>query len=215
MSIKVIILSALIVVSQSLFSQAKFQDSVFLMNGHLFNARVIDTLPGVITVSTSEKADKKIQYEPDQLYMVKFRNGFKRYYYVQDTTIDNYFTRGEMWMYMKGERDARKGFKARGSLIGAGIMGLLGGMTGTFWGPLAPYGFMALSGIPKVKIKHSTVSDLSNLQSDAYILGYERVARQKRKTKSIISGTVGLLVGYGFYALFYNLYPESVNAGGL
>jgi hypothetical protein len=145
--------------------------------------------------------------------MVKFSNGYKRYFYIQDSTINNWFTRDEMWMYMKGENDARKGFRARGCLIGAGITGLLGGMTGTIWGPIAPYTYMALSGIPKIRIRHSTISNPRYVESDAYILGYERVARQRRKLRSLVGGTIGLALGYGFYALFHNSYPETVDIG--
>lgn len=184
------------------------------MNGHQIAAKVIDTLPGMVNaISGEEKSNKKLQYEWDQLYMIKFAKGFKRYYYSKDTTINNWFTRSEMWMYMKGERDARKGFKARGALYGSAVVGLFGGMTGTFWAPVLPYGFMALSGLPKIRIKHSTVSNEVYLKSEPYILGYERVARQKLKTKSLLGGTIGLILGYTVYALFHESYPESTNVG--
>lgn len=189
------------------------KDSIYLMNGQMVHEKVLDTLLGAVTIIDPKKADKKIHYEHDQLYMVRFSNGDKRYYYKQDTTIGNWFTRDEMWMYMKGEVDARKGFKARGAMIGGGIAGIVGGMTGTLWGPVAPYGFMALSGITKVRIRHNTVSNPIYLESDAYILGYERVARQKRKIKSLIGGTIGLGIGYGLYALLHSYYPETINVG--
>src|SRR5690606_14961434 len=113
--------------------------------------------------------------------------------------LNNWLTREEMSLYMQGERDARKGFKAKGAIIGSVSAGIIGGMTGSFWGPIAPYGFMALSGLPRVKIKKSTVSDTTFLKSDAYLLGYERVARQRLKTRSLIGGTAGLIVGYVLY----------------
>lgn len=188
-------------------------DTVFLLNGHIVGQKVLDTLLGAITIADLKKPGKNIHYELDQLYMVKFTGGMRRYYYQQDSTIYNYFTRDEMWMFMKGERDARKGFKARGSLIGAGIAGLLGGMTGTFWAPVAPYGYMACVGIPKVRIRANTVSNPAYIDSDGYILGYERVARHKRRIQAIIGGTVGLAVGYAFYGLFHQYYPETVNIG--
>lgn len=189
------------------------QDTIYLMNGQIVGEKVLDTLLGAVTILDSKRPEKKIHYEPDQLYMVRFANGDKRFYYMQDTTIGNWFTRDEMWMYMKGEVDARKGFKARGAMLGGGIAGLIGGMTGTLWGPVAPYGFMAFSGITKVRIRHGTVSDPRFLESDAYILGYERVARQKRKIKSLIGGTIGLGLGYGLYALLHSHYPENINIG--
>ncbi len=198
---------------QSVSSQTTVQDTIYLMNGQVVGEKIIDTLLGAITIVNPKKPSKKIHYEWDQLFMVRFANGDKRYYYTQDTTVSNWFTRDEMWMYMKGENDARRGFKARGAMIGAGIAGIIGGMSGTFWGPIAPYGYMALSGIPKVKIKHNTISNPAYVESDAYILGYERVARQRRKIKSVIGGTVGLAIGYGIYALFHSSYPENINVG--
>lgn len=189
------------------------QDTIFLMNGHVVGEKIIDTVLGAVTITNPKKPTRKIHYELDQLYMVKFSNGYKRYYYQQDSLKSNWFTRDEMWMFMKGEVDARKGFKARGAFIGAGIIGIIGGMSGTFWAPVAPYGFMALSGITKIRIRHSTVSDPRYIDSDAYILGYERVARHKRRIQSIIGGTIGLAIGYGIYAAFHKSYPETINVG--
>ena len=200
--------------SHTYFSQTVIvQDTIYLMNGQVVGEKVIDTLLGAVTINNSKKSSRKINYELDQLYMVRYANGIKRYYYEQDTLNGNWFTRDEMWMYMKGENDARKGFKARGALIGSGIAGIIGGMTGTFYAPLLPYGYMALSGLPKIRIRGNTISNPVYVESDAYILGYERVARQRRKIKSIIGGTIGLAVGYGLYFLLHKHYPEKVNIG--
>ncbi len=197
----------------SSFSQSKAQDTIYLMNGIVVGEKIIDTVLGAVTIADPKKPSKKIHYELEQLYMVQFADGFKRYYYVQDTAMNNWFTRDEMWMYMKGENDAHRGFKARGSLIGAGIAGLLGGLTGTFFAPIAPYGYMALSGIPKVRIRAETISNPTYVESDAYILGYERVARQKRKIRSIFGGAIGLVIGYSVYALCHQYYPENIDFG--
>lgn len=199
--------------SEFSFSQKPVQDTIYLMNGQVVGEKIIDTILGAVTIINPKKPDKKIHYEWDQLFMIRFANGDKRYYYQQDSTLSNWFTRDEMWMYMKGENDARRGFKARGAMIGAGIAGIIGGMSGTFWGPIAPYGFMALSGLPKIRIKHNTISNPSYVESDAYILGYERVARQRRRIKSVIGGTIGLVIGYSFYGLFHSQYPETINVG--
>jgi len=195
---------------QTVSPQTKVQDTIYLMNGQVVGEKVIDTILGAITIINPKKTNKKIHYEWDQIFMVRYANGDKRYYYQQDSLLSNWFSRDEMWMYMKGENDARKGFKAKGAMIGAGIAGIVGGMTGTFWGPIAPYGFMALSGLPKIKIKHNTISNPAYVESDAYILGYERVARQRRKIKSVIGGTVGLIIGYTFYGLFHSRIPKTL-----
>lgn len=194
-------------------SQTTAQDTIYLMNGQVVPEKIVDTLLGAVTIMNPKKPTHKINYELDQLYMVRFADGYKRFYYQQDSLKSNWFTRDEMWMYMKGEVDARKGFKARGSLIGAGVAGIIGGMTGTFWAPLLPYGYMASVGIPKVRIRHETVSNPNYIESDAYILGYERVARHKRRIQAVIGGTIGLAVGFGLYGLLHSYYPEKINIG--
>ena len=197
----------------SIVSQNKDQDTLYLLNGQVVGEKVLDTLLGAITIANTKKPGQNIHFELDQLYMVRFAGGTKRFYYSQDTAIYNWFSRDEMWMYMKGQVDARRGFKARGSLIGAGIAGLIGGMSGTFFAPIAPYGYMALVGLPKVRIRHNTVSNPVYIESDHYISGYERVARHKRRIQAIIGGTIGLALGYTIYGLFHQSYPETVNIG--
>lgn len=179
--------------------KAQTKDTIFLMNGNIVAEKVTDTLIGAVTILNPEKPTEKLHYEYDEIYCVKYGNGFTDYYYSQDTLKGNYFTRDEMRYYMYGERDARKGFKARGSLIGAGIVGLASGGLGLFFAPVFPYGYMALSGIPKVRIRHSTISNPNYIEQDAYILGYERVSRTKRRIQAIIGGTIGLAAGYGLY----------------
>ncbi|WP_317899169.1 hypothetical protein [Aurantibacillus circumpalustris] len=209
---KLFIVLVLLFFSRPSYSQ-KAQDTIFLMNGIVIAKQVIDTTFNTVTIMNPKKHLQKIHYEMNQLYMVKFADGYKRYYYVQDPSIYNEFTRDEMWLFMKGESDARKGFKARGALTTSIFIGFAAGATGTFFAPIAPFGFMALSGVTKVKIKHNTVSNPRYIEDDAYILGYERVARQKRKTKSLIGGTIGLALGYAFYAIFNDKYPENGNIG--
>lgn len=196
------------------FLQCQAQrDTVFLMNGHIFGAQVLDSSGGMLKVISSLQPTKQLVYTVEQLYKVRYANGKQRYYYEQDSIIGNWLSREDMWLYMKGEQDARKGFKARGAIIGATCAGLIGGMSGTFWGPIAPYGFMALSGIPKIRIRHKTVSDLNLLKTKAYVMGYERVARQKMKLKTLLAGTIGLAAGYGIYAVANSYYPETINIG--
>ena len=183
----------------ALNSNAQNKDTIFLMNGNIVSGKIIDTLIGAVSIVNPEKNNEKLHYEYDDIYNIKYNNGAIKYYYSQDTLHNNYFTRDEMQYYIYGERDARKGFKARGSLIGAGAVGLVSGGLGIFFAPVFPYGYMALSGIPKVRIKHNTISNPAYIDQDAYILGYERVSRSKRRIQALIGGTIGLAVGYGLY----------------
>ena len=183
----------------SISIKAQNKDTILLMNGNIVVEKVIDTLIGAVTIVNPAKVTEKLHYEYDDIYCVKYASGFTDYYYTQDTMKGNYFTREEMKYYMYGERDARKGFKAPGSLIGAGLLGLASGGLGIFFAPIFPYSYMALSGITKVRIRHSTISNPNYIDQDAYILGYERVSRSRRRIKALIGVTIGLAAGYGLY----------------
>ena len=180
-------------------AKAQNKDTILLMNGNVVVEKVLDTLIGAVTIVNPANTAEKLHYEYDDIYCVKYAVGFTDYYYSQDTMKGNYFTRDEMLYYIYGERDARKGFKAPGALIGAGAVGLVSGGLGLFFAPIFPYGYMALTGVPKVRIRHSTISNPNYIEHDAYILGYERVSRSRRRIKALIGGTIGLAAGYGLY----------------
>lgn len=206
-----LLLACLFAASFRGFSQQQ-QDTIILMNGQIVGEHVIDTLLGAVTIMDPKKPDHKIHYEYDELYCVKYANGFTDYYYFQDTLKGNWFTRDEMYMYIKGERDARRGFKPKGALWGSFSAGVVGGASGTFFGPLLPYGYLALVGVPKVRIRAESVSNPNDVDSDAYLLGYERVARGKRRIRALIGGTAGLVVGYGAYFGVLKNYFDSANS---
>lgn len=182
------------------------------MNGQVVVQQVIDTLLGAVTIIDPKKPEHKIHYEYDELYCVKYAAGYNDYYYFQDTMKGNWFTRDEMLMYIRGERDARKGFKPKGALWGSFAAGVIGGASGTFFGPLLPYGYLALVGLPKVRIRSESISNPNYVDSDAYLLGYERVARGRRRIHSLIGGTAGLVVGYGLYFAALKNYFDSANS---
>ncbi len=210
-SIKQLFIIFLLVFAISSNCKAQAKDTLLLMNGQFVVEKVTDTLIGAVTILDPEDNSKKLHYEYDEIYAVHYGSGLKDYYYYQDTIKGNYFTRDEMQYYIYGERDARKGFKARGSFIGAGITGLVSGGLGLFFAPVFPFGYMGLSGIPKVRIKHNTISNPNYIEHDAYILGYERVARSKRKIQAVLGGSIGLAIGYGLYfSVIKNNYPATI-----
>lgn len=189
------------------FSQQRAADSLFLMNGRIVVAPVIDTLLGAATFVDPQDTSKRSHVENDQLFAIKYHDGTVSYYYKQDT-ISNWFSRDEMWLFMQGERDARKGFKPKGSLFGSMACGIAGGLTGSLLGPIPAVAYTSLVGLPKVRIRHNTVSDIRLLDHDAYILGYEREARAKRRIWALIGSGVGMLVGYSTYFVWLKHEPN-------
>ena len=178
-------------------SQNGLKDSLFLTDGSIYASKVTDTLLKAATIVDPKDSTKRINVEDEDLYSIKYASGKTVFYYKQDSLTDNWMTRDEMLFYMQGERDSRKGFNPKGSLYGSFVAGIAGGVTGSLLGPVVPFTYMALSGIPKVRIRHETVTNPYALDHDAYILGYERHARSRRRIKCLLGGGLGYLVGIG------------------
>ena len=167
-----------------------------MLNGGIMVGTVIDTLNGVTTLKNPKDSTKNIIVENDRIFSITNASG-ESIMYVYDTLIGNEFTIDEMRYFILGEQDAEKGFKAKGAFWGNMLIGAAGGVTGSFLCPLPVFAFTAASGLPRVNIKHKTVTNPECLKHDTYIMGYERVARKKRKISSLIGGVIGLAVGVG------------------
>jgi hypothetical protein len=176
------------------------KDTVLLMNGDVVICTVIDTTGGITSIKNPKNPKKNITVENDRIFSIKSPSG-ERMIYSYDTIIGNEFTIDEMRYFIYGEQDADHKYKANGSLIIGAAVGLLSGVTGSFLCPVPPFAFAALSGVTKVKIKKETVSNPDFLNQDPYLMGYERVAKKKRKLKSLIGGGIGLVVGLGTYGV--------------
>lgn len=174
----------------------KGKDTILLLNGGIVIGTVVDTLNGVTTIKSKKDSTKNDIIENDRIFSITNANG-ESIMYVYDTILGNEFTVDEMRYFILGEQDAERGFKAKGAFWGNMVLGAAGGVTGSFLCLIPPFGFTALSGLPRVKVKSSSVSNVDCIKHDTYIMGYERVARKKRKISSLIGGGIGLGVGIG------------------
>lgn len=199
---KRILLSVLLIVvcKSALFSQAG--DTIFYMNGNIVVGKVIDTLLGAVTFRDPADSSKKVHVEDQAIFAVRYGNGALKYYYTQDTTQGNWFTREEMWYFMQGERDARKNYKSPGAFIGGVVTGIAGGAAGALWAPVVPFAFMGVTELTKVRIRHKWVSGPYLLSQDAYILGFQREALTKRRLTVLKGGGIGLAIGFTAFFLY-------------
>lgn len=192
-----IICLALTMLSKNTFSQ-KGKDTILMLNGGVVIGNVVDTLNGITTIKNPKDSTKNDVIENDRIFSITNANG-ESIMYVYDTLIGNEFTIDEMRYFILGEQDAEKGFKAKGAFWGNMLLGAAGGVTGSFLCPIPPFTFTALSGAPRVKVKASSVSKIDYVKHDTYIMGYERVARKKRKIGSLVGGGIGMGVGLGTF----------------
>ncbi|MDQ3049233.1 MAG: hypothetical protein M3R27_16930 [Bacteroidota bacterium] len=192
----------------SAFSQAG-KDTILLLNGNVVITNVIDTTDGITNFKDPKNEKKNFTIENDRIFSITDSAG-EHIMYVYDTILGNEFTIDEMRYFIRGEQDAEKGFKANGALITGMIIGAASGVTGSILCPIPPFGFAILAGLPKVKIKANTVTNKEDLKQDTYLMGYERVARKKRKLKSLIGGGIGLGIGLGTFFILQSTGKELI-----
>ncbi len=193
----IVISLVLILLVKSGFTQTG-KDTILMQNGGIMIGAVIDTLNGLTSVKNPKDSTKNIIIENDRIFSITNSSG-ESIMYVYDTILGNEFTIDEMRYFIRGEQDAEKGFKARGAFWGNMLLGAAGGVTGSFLCPIPVFAFTAASGLPRVKVKSSTVSNIDYIKHDTYIMGYERVARKKRKISSLAGGAIGIGAGLGTF----------------
>lgn len=178
------------------FSQER-KDTILLQNGDILTGKITEMGVDHFTIKESEKT-RGYTVDNDRIFSYINVDG-EHFLYVYDTMNGNDLTVAEMRYYMKGERDGKKGFKARPAFYTNMLIGAASGLSGSFFFPVPPFTFAILVGIPKVKIRKNTVSNLDDLNHPPYIMGYERMARKNRKIQSLIGGGIGLAAGLGAF----------------
>lgn len=191
-----LLITCLIGITTTKVTAQDTKDTILLLNGTEIVTLVYDTTFGLVRYKNPNPAKDPIEIESTDIFSIRNAKG-ESIFYVYDSAGDNNITIDEMRYYIKGEQDAQKGFKPHGAFWTNVLIGAASGATGVFYCPIPPFAFTALTGVTKVKIKHSTVSNLDYLKHDTYIMGYEHVARAKRKTKSLLGGGFGLVGGIG------------------
>lgn len=175
-----------------------YNDTVVMMNGEVIPCLITDsTLYGAkIKVKNTKGKTHDVLIEGERIFSLKFQNGREKILYKKDATEDDTFTVEEARLFIIGERDAKKGFRTLPVDIGGFVVGVAAGSVGNMLSLVPPFAYSGLMLVPKVRIKHKTVSDMNYLKNDAYILGYERVARKKKAINSFKSGMAGVAVGF-------------------
>lgn len=176
------------------------KDTVLLLTGGILTGVISEITPTTLTIKDSESMTHGSIIETDRIFSYTNKTGEHILYYI-DSSAGNEFTIAEMRYFIRGEQDGKKGFKARPAFYTNMIIGIAGGMSGTFFFPIPAFMFATLVGIPKVKIKKNTVTYPGDLNHPTYVMGYERMARRNRKIQSLIGGGIGLVAGLGTFLI--------------
>jgi hypothetical protein len=184
------------------------QDTILLMSGHTIDAKVL----GQSTLEVrylEEKNNGKIleRAEPtENVFSVKDSLGQERIWYFHDTVFGNDLTIDQMRWFIKGEQDARKGYKPLWPVLGGFVVGA--GATIAFnleVNSLAiPPLYAATMALPRVHVTRGSITDPLMEGDEFYAMGYAKVGRSKRVVRSLIATFAGVAVGLAVRQLIIN-----------
>ncbi len=188
-----------------LVGQVTALDTVYLMSGKTVTGVVKDTSNQKLKILIPKKNNEfKADFIDQELvFSVKYKTGQEAVFYKQDTLFGNYYTPNEVRYYLQGERDARKSYHCRGWIAGAFVVGFASGTFRNAVMLIPPFAYSGISVGFRVKIRPGSVSNPDYLKYDTYLMGYEKVARQQRVMRTLLSGAIGFVAGFATTTVIY------------
>lgn len=174
------------------------QDRILLMNGQELNVRVLGQSTLEIRFIQEVRDRQRQVAEPtEDVFSVTDSTGKETVWYFHDPAFGNDLTVDEMRWFIKGERDARIGYRPTvpvlgGFLLGAGLVIGLDLEVNSLFIPPVYAGLMAW---PRVHVTPGSVRDPLMEGDDHYAAGYSVVGRPKRVVRSLWSTAAGVAVG--------------------
>lgn len=184
----------------SVVSYAQEQQKILLMTGKEIEGRVTgqDSAYLYYDLFKSNGSFKPKKLDIERVFSINRGDVEERVIYTMDTAVGNYFTVDEMRYYIKGEQDAMRFYKANwvitaGAPVTAGLGFVLSGTVLAF---AVPFTYLVTTGIPKYNVERNNPASANLMAQPAYILGYERTARNKRLFKALSVGLLGTAIGF-------------------
>jgi hypothetical protein len=168
------------------------------MNGQEIHGKVLGQSTLEVRYQEKHKDSLLKRSEPtESVFSVTDSLGQEKVWYFYDPAFGNDLTVDQMRWYIKGEQDARIGYKPRaavwgGFLLGAGLVIALDLEVNSLLIPPAYAGLMAW---PRVHVTPGSVRDPLMEGDNYYATGYSAVGRPKRVVRSLMSTTAGIIVG--------------------
>lgn len=205
--LKPLLLAVLLVFLPSLAAFGQAKDRILLMGGQTIDAQVIGQSTLEIRYLTETRKGLRERREPtESVFSVTDTLGRERIWYFFDTVFGNDMTVDQMRWFIKGEQDARKGYKPIWPMVGGFVTGagLTIGLNLEVNSLLIPPLFAASMALPRVHVTRGSITD-PLMEGDAYYAyGYAKVGRTKRVINTLISTAAGVLVGIAVRQLIIN-----------
>lgn len=188
-------------------SMAQTQDRILLMNGQVIQGKVLGQSTLEIRYLTESRKGLRERAEPtESVFSVTDTLGRERIWYFYDTVFGNDMTVDQMRWFIKGEQDARKGYKPTWAMVGGFVTGagLTIGLDLEVNSLLVPPLFAASMTLPRVHVTRGSITDPLMDGDEHYAYGYAKVGRTKRVINSLISTAAGVVVGIAVRQLIIN-----------
>lgn len=184
------------------------QDSILLMNGQVIPAKVIaqSTLEVRYEEFGKNGRAKTRAEATENIFSVTDSLGRERIWYFHDTLFGNDLTVDQMRYYIKGEQDARAGYRPIWPMVGGFVAGagLTIGLNLEMNSLIVPPVYAAAMALPRVHVTPGSVRDPYMEGEDNYAYGYARTGRSKRVVRSLLSTFAGVAVGLAVRQLVIN-----------
>lgn len=183
------------------------QDRILMMNGRVITGTVLGQSTLEVRYLGLGKHAAKERSEPtEDVFSVTDSLGRERVWYFYDTIFGNDMTVDQMRSYIKGQADAREGYKPTWSMVGGFLFGA--GTTiaanlevNAFF--LPPIYAVAMT-LPRVNVTPGSIRDPYMEGNEDYAYGYARVGRSKRVVRGLLSTFAGIGVGLAVRQLIIN-----------
>ena len=173
-------------------------DTVILTTGKIYVGTVSNPDSSMVTITNASKKWSKIKrVHSDEVFCIQYASGKADTFYYQDEALMNYLTVEEMAIFILGEQDAIKYYKAPiSSLIGLSL-GVTAGyfMYDQFWIAGVPLVYTIIAGTSQVKVKNVGFREAALLAHPAYQEGFIKIARSKKAFRAFASSLIGAALG--------------------
>lgn len=205
--LKPLLLAVLLVFLPTLAAFGQAKDRILLMGGQTIDAQVIGQSTLEIRYLAETRKGLRERREPtESVFSVTDTLGRERIWYFFDTVFGNDMTVDQMRWFIKGEQDARKGYKPIWPMVGGFVTGagLTIGLNLEVNSLLIPPLFAASMALPRVHVTRGSITDPLMEGDEYYAYGYAKVGRTKRVINTLISTAAGVLVGIAVRQLIIN-----------
>lgn len=182
-----------------LSSGVRAQDRILLMNGRVITGRVVgqSTLEVRYLVPNGKVPSRERQEPTGDVFSVTDSLGRERVWYFHDTIFGNDLTVDQMRSFIKGQQDARDGYKPTWTTLGGFVFGagtVIAAnleMNSFFLPPI----YAAAMTLPRVNVTRGSIRDPYMEGNMDYAYGYARVGRTKRVVRGLLSTFAGIGTG--------------------